>query len=87
MPIRNRHPSSATLQQGISGDYNPIRGTCQANLPQSHRFHVPYWQKFERLLAKARSLGIIVQITFFTDAQEAVSEELIKCSRGDNLRR
>ena len=30
-----------------------------------------YWAKFERILLHARELGIIVQVVFFTDAQEA----------------
>jgi hypothetical protein len=38
--------------------------------PDTTRFDVGYWQKYERLLAHAQSLGIVVQVIFFTDAQE-----------------
>jgi hypothetical protein len=38
--------------------------------PDTTRFDVAYWQKFERLLAHAQKRGIIVQVVFFTDAQE-----------------
>jgi hypothetical protein len=34
------------------------------------RFDLDYWRKFERLLRQARDLGIVVQVIFFTDAQE-----------------
>jgi hypothetical protein len=39
--------------------------------PDTTRFDVAYWQKFERLLTQARSHNMIVQVVFFTDAQEA----------------
>lgn len=39
--------------------------------PDTTRFDVGYWQKFERLLAQAQRHNIIVQVIFFTDAQEA----------------
>ena len=35
-----------------------------------NRFNIPYWQKFERLVAAARIRNIQVQVIFFTDAQE-----------------
>lgn len=38
--------------------------------PDVSRFDVAYWQKFERLLAHARKRNVIVQVIFFTDAQE-----------------
>ena len=34
------------------------------------RFEVAYWQKFETLLIEARERDVIVQVVFFTDAQE-----------------
>jgi hypothetical protein len=38
--------------------------------PDTTRFDVRYWQKFERLLTHARKKNILVQVVFFTDAQE-----------------
>jgi hypothetical protein len=38
--------------------------------PDTTRFDVAYWQKFERLLAQAQRHNIVVQVIFFTDAQE-----------------
>jgi hypothetical protein len=38
--------------------------------PDVTRFDVAYWQKFERLLLRAREKNIVVQVVFFTDAQE-----------------
>ncbi len=35
------------------------------------RFDFDYWAKYERILMHARKLEIIVQVIFFTDAQEA----------------
>ena len=55
--------------------YNPwlcAQPDSQADPKQdTTRFDVGYWQKFERLLAQAQRHNMIVQVIFFTDAQEA----------------
>ncbi|GAB4463838.1 MAG: hypothetical protein OHK0029_33120 [Armatimonadaceae bacterium] len=48
------------------------------------RFDVAFWQKYERLLTKARSLGIIVQVIFVMDAQEDQNYPFDREKTGDD---
>ena len=48
------------------------------------RFEVAYWQKFETLLIEARERDIIVQVVFFTDAQEDQNYPFDRAKIGDD---
>lgn len=47
-------------------------------------FDTAYWKKFERLVEAARQRGIIVQVLFFTDAQEPQNYPFDRNRAGDD---
>lgn len=65
-------------QVGHRDDFTYLYGPWPAHSPASvtepdfdtSRFQIDYWEKYERLLSLARARNILVQVIFFTDAQE-----------------
>jgi hypothetical protein len=73
-------------------DFTFLYGPWPARQPDSQsdpqfdvsRFDIAYWQKFERILSRAASHGMIVHTIFFVDAQENQNYPFEKGRVGDD---